>query len=353
MSAFNVTIHTYPDNYSLLDSAASVHVFRNKARFANFKRAGRKANLLCGQNVVKIHGWGDISLPLRVGNRVSLLVLKNVAFVPNFPLNLVSLSCLEDQGLVWNHASGEICNNAARIIGYTTRNGNNYEIGNSDSVTGMGSALMTLAMTSRRGYVYGQKWKKGMQRGRNNTFNKTANSVILSHKKRPGEYSCQVPLRGEMTSATPCVDKSRAFDEEHRSLRGHSIQTHRHLHAPASPDTWHRRMGHIGPLGLYKLGKECLGVQLRGKSMSQCPHCALSKISQQISRQSPANKSTRPFHRVFVDWQDLEEGWDTYQDDGAIVRRAMVVICEAKGMAITYFTQSTKEDKNLPLTRTS
>ena len=110
-------------------------------------------------------------------------------------------------------------------------------------------------------------------------------------------------------------------------------------------------MGHIGPLGLYKLGKECLGVCLRGKNMSQCPHCALSKITQQISRLPPANKATRPFYRVFVDWLDLADGWNGYQGDGALVRRIMVVVCEATGMAICYFTQSAKEDKNLPLTQ--
>ena len=128
-----------------------------------------------------------------------------------------------------------------------------------------------------------------------------------------------------------------------------AARSYNQLHAVASPDIWHRRMGHIGPLGLYKLGKECLGVRLWGKKMSQCPHCALSKISQQISQRSPANKATRPFYQVFVDWLDLEEGWDSYQGDGAIVRRVMVVICEATGMAITYFTQSAKEEENLPL----
>lgn len=110
-------------------------------------------------------------------------------------------------------------------------------------------------------------------------------------------------------------------------------------------------MGHIGLLELYKLGKECLGVQLRGKMMSQCPHYTLSKMTQQISRRLPANKSTRPFHWVFVDWLDLKEGWDTYQGEGAIVRQAIVVVCKATGMAVTYFTQSLKEDKNLPLTQ--
>ncbi len=107
-------------------------------------------------------------------------------------------------------------------------------------------------------------------------------------------------------------------------------------------------MGHIGPLGLHMLGKECLGVRLRGKKMSQCTHCAVSKISQQVSRRPPSNQSTRPFHRVYIDWLDLEDGLDSYQGDGAVVRRAMVAVCEATGMAVTYFTQSAKESQNLP-----
>ena len=49
-------------------------------------------------------------------------------------------------------------------------------------------------------------------------------------------------------------------------------------------------------------------MSLWGKSMAQCPHCALSKITQQISRVPPADKSTRPFHRVYIDWLDLDEG---------------------------------------------
>ena len=85
-------------------------------------------------------------------------------------------------------------------------------------------------------------------------------------------------------------------NEENCSLHGFSIQTpkfspsvlvdkdssrtHNYLHAIALPNTLHCGMGHIGSLGLYKLEKECLRVKLQGKTMSQCPHCALSKFFQ-------------------------------------------------------------------------
>ena len=70
---------------------------------------------------------------------------------------------------------------------------------------------------------------------------------------------------------------------------------------------------------------------------------------QQISRIPPANKATQPFHRVFIDWLDLNKGWDWYQGDGGLVHCVMVAVCKATSMAMTYFTQSSKEDKNLPL----
>ena len=168
----------------------------------------------------------------------------------DFSLNLVSLAGLEDQRLDWDHRSGKI-RSGAQIIGSTSRNGNNYKIGQV-SKTILGTAFSTF--TPER-------------RARNKIRN-------------------------------PKVSKPRDL----KTVRRHRLAT------PASPDVWHQRMGHIGPLGLHQLGKECLGVSLQGKSMSQCPHCALSKITQQISRVLPANRSTRPFHRVYIDWMDLQEG---------------------------------------------
>ncbi len=116
-------------------------------------------------------------------------------------------------------------------------------------------------------------------------------------------------------------------------------------------DTCHRRMGHIGPLRLILLGKECLGVRLQGKKMSKCSHYAVSKISQQVSRRPPSNQLTRSFHRACIDWLDLRDGWDSYQGDENVVRRVMVAVFEATEMAVTYFMQSAKESQNLPLTQ--
>lgn len=50
-----------------------------------------------------------------------------------------------------------------------------------------------------------------------------------------------------------------------------------------------------------------------------------------------------------MDELNLEEGWDTYQGNEAMMRQALIVVCKATDMAITYFTQSAKENKNFLL----
>ena len=117
----------------------------------------------------------------------------------------------------------------------------------------------------------------------------------------------------------------------------------------ANPNRWHERIGHIGPTALTKLGQNTIGVQLRGPSIAKCSNCAMAKITRQISRRPNPNKATRPFYRIHLDWFDLEEGWDGYQYDGRLVRRCLLLTCEATRMTLAYFTTCTKENENLPI----
>lgn len=105
----------------------------------------------------------------------------------------------------------------------------------------------------------------------------------------------------------------------------------------ATSDSWYCKMSHIGQFKLHMFGKKCLKVRLEGKKMSQYSHCAMSNISQQVSRCLSANQSTRPFQKVYVDWLNLKDGGDSYQSDGAIVRQVMMAVCKVTGIPITYF----------------
>ena len=91
-------------------------------------------------------------------------------------------------------------------------------------------------------------------------------------------------------------------------------------------------MGHIDLTALTKLGQNTIGVRLRGPSTAKYSNCAMAKITRQISRRPNPNKVTRPFYRIYLDWFDLEEGWDRYQYDGQLVRRCLLLTCEATGI---------------------
>lgn len=101
--------HNSDNNYLLFDFNFSVNVFHDKNKFINFKRVTRGQRLLCGIEIIMIKGYGKISLFLRIKNQISILILKKITYVPNFPLNLVSLGCLEDKRYRWHYWSGKIC----------------------------------------------------------------------------------------------------------------------------------------------------------------------------------------------------------------------------------------------------
>lgn len=58
------------------------------------------------------------------------------------------------------------------------------------------------------------------------------------------------------------------------------VNAYKIKHIAANANIWHCKMGYIGPLKLYKLGKKYLEVKLCGKIILQCTHYTLLKISQ-------------------------------------------------------------------------
>lgn len=65
---WNVHSNNFDHNYLLLDFAVSIHVFYDKNKFTNFRRAIREQGLLYNTEVILIKSWGEILLPLRIGN---------------------------------------------------------------------------------------------------------------------------------------------------------------------------------------------------------------------------------------------------------------------------------------------
>ena len=94
---------------------------------------------------------------------------------------------------------------------------------------------------------------------------------------------------------------------------------------------WHHRMGHIGRWPLHHLGKQVLGVKLRGPCTAECEHCAVAKIKKKISRRPPERPLVKKAcHEIHIDWTDLKEDHQGYL-------RVMFITCRWTGMVFPYF----------------
>jgi len=90
----NISATTEPTTQWLADSGATSHFCTNRALFSDFRATKETAGAYSGK--ISILGRGNITVRFTVGSAVNLITLRNVAFVPNAPYNLLSLTWLTD-----------------------------------------------------------------------------------------------------------------------------------------------------------------------------------------------------------------------------------------------------------------
>jgi len=100
-----------------------------------------------------------------------------------------------------------------------------------------------------------------------------------------------------------------------------------------SAELWHRRMGHPGPMSLFHLGLNSLGVKVKGPKTTDCPHCALAKIRRQVSRRPPEREADKPLTELHIDWTDLTEAHAGYI-------RVMFIHDAYSGRSFPYFMKT-------------
>jgi hypothetical protein len=84
-------------NRWLLDSGASMHICNNKSWFIDL--APENSSVLVGDNRhIQVLGRGTVRLSMNVNGVTNNLILRHVALVPNFGINLVSTGRLESMG---------------------------------------------------------------------------------------------------------------------------------------------------------------------------------------------------------------------------------------------------------------
>lgn len=102
---------TYPLRRSyLLDSGASIHIFRDTKRMHNLRAAPIGDFLWSGTEPVPIDGYGDATITLRAADgSLTSLRLFNVAYCRALTSNLVSFSQLRKRGFWWDTRPGNNC----------------------------------------------------------------------------------------------------------------------------------------------------------------------------------------------------------------------------------------------------
>ncbi|KAJ3454028.1 hypothetical protein MRS44_018660 [Fusarium solani] len=186
----------------LLDSGATLHIFRDASRMKTLRAAPPGEFFWSGTTQVTINGYGDAVITLKSPDgSPRRLKLYDVALCTSLTTNLVSFSKLRKRGLWWD-----------------TRPGNN---------------CLRRADGSHLGEV-----------------EETHGQQVLEYREASQSKPCtQAALITDRVPATRRRNRYTSWTRR-RALKGDSL-------------TWHRRLGHPGPEALRYLGSASRGVRLK------------------------------------------------------------------------------------------
>lgn len=126
--------------------------------------------------------------------------------------------------------------------------------------------------------------------------------MVLEHSNSKEVYT--VPRK--YNQSVLCYQQVSAFHTQRRRITSRDQK----LAATGNGLLWHVRLGHPRAMTLHKL-QTVLGVRLKGPKTAECESYSRAKINQQISRRPTARERDIPCYKVWVDWTDLEEDYDS------------------------------------------
>jgi hypothetical protein len=245
---------------TLLDNCGATHVVNDVQMLdeGTFVKELPGRTVEAGSSSLPVIGRGTRTIKsiLNGKNGKVDLVLRNVAVVEGFHVNIVSEALLRKKG-AWYH-------------GYdgTLRIGDEHE----NSV---------LLQTKR------------------------VHNVVFIEYKPLSTYSdapSEVPTSAGGVLIYPTLERKvkESFRRSRKYLQPRSDMEER----------WHARAGHLGSQALQKLVHHVRNVQITGPSRVTCEHCAQAYARQVISRRASERRSPRPFWRVVWDLFDFPVAYD-------------------------------------------
>ncbi|KAG8664261.1 uncharacterized protein FPOAC1_013968 [Fusarium poae] len=247
----------------LLDSGATLHIFRDTKRMKSLRAAPIGDFLWSGTTQVPIDGYGEARIILKSGDgSPTYLTLYNVALCTALTTNLVSFSKLRKRGYWWDTKPGNNC----------LRRADGSYLGEVEEINGQ------QVLEYRTSYEPAA----------------TLRAALIA------EVSSKPRQRKQHTSWTP-----------RRPLKGDSL-------------TWHKRLGHPGPEVLRYLTTASRGVRIKGDTPKgpqrittvNCDACGTAKAHRLI-RRAPrqATARARPGDRIAIDFHPLTLGYAGYTSE--------------------------------------
>jgi transposase InsO family protein len=264
-ASFSTTPPYQLRNSVILDSAATTHIF-NAMHWFEGNIEPTNTTCYAGKGAEPITGFGTAKISLESANGIHYALLSNSAYIPGFNVNIISLRKLNAKGVFWNNEQNFL-----------------YSLD------------------------YGREviWAK---------LEEKAGQNVIQFRE-PGDIPTEMDVSAYITQ--PRIERPPA--------RG--AYSARPIHLQPSVTAlgllWHRRLGHAGPKAIQKLTAAVLpdahgdahgdahrDVKLLGPAIHECEQCAISKITQRISRMSPTRPATRPFERLHFDMIFEEPGFN-------------------------------------------
>jgi hypothetical protein len=96
-------------NSAILDSGTTIHIFNQKSRFQDLRRARSGDYVWAGDTKVPIQGYGTVEILVQGFQESRILRLQDVVLCSGMACNLVSLRQPQKRGTWWDNRPGFNC----------------------------------------------------------------------------------------------------------------------------------------------------------------------------------------------------------------------------------------------------
>ena len=111
----------------LLDSGASVHIFNDRSHFITLNPLASPTTVYAGISRARVEGIGRVPIKVNTREGKRIMILEEVLFIPSFQSSLVSFGRLQERGVEWDSASGELMHYGEHLC-FIQRHGRHYLI---------------------------------------------------------------------------------------------------------------------------------------------------------------------------------------------------------------------------------